>query len=51
MHYQYLILSPCIGPETDNLQNFKANQGFLHNQYDPIEQESTDRLATPDLNQ
>ena len=26
MHYQYLILSPCISPETDILQNFKANQ-------------------------
>ena len=26
MHYQYLILSPYIGLETDNLQNFKANQ-------------------------
>ena len=26
MHYQYLILSPCISPETDIFQNFKANQ-------------------------
>jgi hypothetical protein len=26
MHYQYHILSPYVGPETNNLQNLKANQ-------------------------